>query len=460
MKSLRNRIGTLGTLAPLSGSYTILNGQLLPTPDNKRSYIDNGYSINDIVYSVVNLILDKIRVAPWGLYEVIDESSLKSYTGLIRRKNLSGKDYKQALYLRTKALQPITRANAKVGRLLELLKWPNPYETYSDNVTASCGFKLLTGDKYQWADLMTEGANEGVPFEIHNLPSQATGIIAERGFPPNVVGYQLTDDKIYTYSPKVVSHEIYWNPSWGVNQNLNGMSPLRAALKTLTRNNSAKDASSSKFQNNGLEAVLYVDDNRLSSEVANAQAKGVREKLNEEYSGPSNYGKLAISPYKMGVANLGLSPVELGIIESEKWDALLICAIYGVPPELQGFAPKTYNNLVEAEKALTSRSALPLLTSHRDTLNRKLQTSWGYKGVNVYVDFDMSVYTEMQEDIKEKVEWLIPLLDRGLPMNRALDLMGLEKIDHPYYDQPRVTTAMGQSIGEWDENEIDKELSQ
>ena len=32
-------------------------------------------------------------------------------------------------------------------------------------------------------------------------------------------------------------------------------------------------------------------------------------------------------------------------IESEKWDAVMLCNIYGVPPELLGLTQKTYNNV-------------------------------------------------------------------------------------------------------------------
>lgn len=42
------------------------NGLYVGPPDNQESYITNGYQLNDIVYSAIQLILDKITVAPWG----------------------------------------------------------------------------------------------------------------------------------------------------------------------------------------------------------------------------------------------------------------------------------------------------------------------------------------------------------------------------------------------------------
>jgi HK97 family phage portal protein len=460
LKSLKDRLGREEKAMPLNGTFQIVAGQLVSTPDNKQSYIDNGYNINDIVYSVVNLILDKVRIAPWCLYKVVDESSLKAYIGIVRKKNLTPKDYKKALEYRSKALEPITTANMSVGKLMELLKWPNEYETFPDFIANGCGYKLLTGDKYIWADILGAGANKGLPQNLWLLPSQQTNIKATTTFPVKETGYEITTWNL-NYTKEEVLHEKYWNPNWGVNgQQLYGMSPLKAALKTLTRNNYAKDASSAKYQNNGLEAIVYVDDQRLTGEVAQAQATALKAKLISEYTGASNQGKIAASGYKVGVANLGLSPVELGIIESEKWDMRMICNIFGVPSQMMNDPEnKTYNNQNEGEKALTTRSALPLLTSMRDNLNRKLQTDWGFKGQNVFVDFDMGVFTELQEDVAEVMKWLQPLLDRGFPLNRALDILNIETIDDPLFDESWITPQMGTPLSEWSANSVDNALN-
>ncbi len=94
-----------------------------------------------------------------------------------------------------------------------------------------------------------------------------------------------------------------------------------------------------------------------------------------------------------------MSPVELDIIESEKWDMKALCNIYGVPSQLLNDADnKTYNNQREGEKALTVRCAIPLLVGIRDNLNRKLHSDWGYRGSDIYVDFDPTVYSELEAE--------------------------------------------------------------
>jgi phage portal protein BeeE len=204
--------------------------------------------------------------------------------------------------------------------------------------------------------------------------------------------------------------------------------------------------------------VIYVDEPGISDAQGKHQhAKATKQALISEYTGTKNQGKIAVSPYKMGVANLGLSPVELGIIEAEKWDAVLLCAIYGVPPELIGVVSKTYNNVVEAEKALTSRSALPLLTSHRDNSNKKLQTDWGFRGQNVYVDYDVSVYTELQEDVNQILDWTNKLI--AVRPNEQRTLAGLEADPDPLMDQLWVTTAGRQPLEDYQIGAVDEALN-
>jgi hypothetical protein len=87
---------------------------------------------------------------------------------------------------------------------------------------------------------------------------------------------------------------------------------------------------------------------------------------------------------------------------------------------------KTFNNQKEGEKALTMRCALPQLNSFREHFNRKLKTDWGYAGKNIVVDYDMSVYSELQDDLATKWNWV-----KELPVSWAykLDLMGMDYED-------------------------------
>lgn len=445
---------------------SMMGGRLVSIPDSGINYISKGYNINDIVYSIITLILDKVRVAPWAVYQVKDESSLKAYHAIQRKKDITAEDFRKAKDLSLKAFEPV-RNPGKIG---DLLQNPNPNaaasESFNDFVANGCGYKLLTGNKLIWADMLDAGANKGLPNSLHIMPSQFIQLLIKSGFPGRVLGYEMSlialTDKL-GFTTEEVYHEKYMNYNWGVNgEQFWGMAPLKAALRRTNRNNSALDASTAKLQNGGVEAIVYVDDDRIPAKDALGQAAKTKTALINEYTGPNNWGKIISVPYKTGVANLGLSPVELDILVSEKHDLRFFCNVYGAPSQLLNDPEnKIYNNSKEGEKALTNRCALPLLTSFRDGFNGKLHKDWGWKDKKGwFIDFDMTVFSELQQDIKEMMEWLDKLIARGFPLNRALDLLNIEKIDEAVFDEPWITPAMGMPLSEWSMNDIDSTLTE
>ena len=442
-------------------SYSMMNGTFVGIADNRSNYILDGYQVNDVIYSVVSVITDKVRMPDWGVYKVVDEKAMNTYLGLMRKKNLTTEDYKLAGELRKKALEPV-----KVDWLSDLMKYPNDYETMQDLVANSSGYKLLTGGRAIWAETLDAGANQGKPYALHNLPYDQVSIIAKTNvFPIVEAGYTMTIEAGLNFSKQSVLHDKFQNYQWDVNgSHLYGMSPLRAALRRISRSNDAVKASAAMFQNQGVKGVLYMDDPRVINGGASImdsakQVQAIKEKLTRgEWVGADNAGRIGVSGYKLGWQEVGLSPVDLAIIESEKWDLKRFCSIYGVPSQLVGDSEaSTYANVKEAEKALTTRCAMPLLVSFRNHLNRKLETDWGYAGKGYFVDFDQTVFTELQEDIVEKSQWVNTL--KGLSPNEQRNLLGLETIDNPLFDEPWVTTDMGMPLSEWTMEQSQVDLS-
>lgn len=413
---------------PTQGTFIEVNSQITWIPDNLESYVVNGYQANDIIYSIINMIMDKIKVAPWGLYKIIDENALKQYNSFLEQK-----DWMNALKMRRKALEPMTRLDNKTGRLAELLKWPNEFQTWNDLVADDSGFINILGNNYMWGNLLEKGANVGLPGELINAPAQYMVIKATRNFPQRVTGYMLQTGEIRDFTKEEILHEKLFNPAYNIGgSGLYGMSPIKAATRTVTRNNASKKAGATQLDNNGGAGIAYIDDPLVPANGRDAQAKAVKAVWDRDYTGAGAYNKVAFSGYKMGFVSVGMSLKEMALTDVEQVDLRILCNVWGVPSYLLNDPEnKTYNSANEAEKALTSRCALPRLISIRNSFNRKIQTDWGMKGVNVYCDFDMSVYTELQEDQKEKWEWV-----SKLPVSPAykLEMMGLDVPDDPNLD--------------------------
>ena len=419
----KKKINTLFPTIPMNSQIAIERGIVTWQGADQRSFVDDGYVANDIVYSIIKLITDKAKLAPFHVYKVVDEKAAKKYKSLAAQKDINLKELET---LHKKAYELYTGDQ----RLNELLKYPNEEDCWSDLVEQWCGFKLITGNSFIYGKLIEAGNNQGKPYELFALPSQYMAIIANINvFPPTRAGYQLYYGEMWSFDTKEILHDKYFNPQWGVTGGqLYGQSPLRAAAKNLTRSNEAKTAAVASFQNGGPAGVLFMNDERFDPTSGQAQAQALKKAVSEK-GGSLNYNSIAVSGYKVDWKQIGLSPVELNIIESEKWDLKALCNIYGVPSQLLNDSDsKTYNNQREGEKALTLRCAIPLLNALTENLNRKLHTDWGYKGTNLYVDYDLSVYGELEANKSEQTDWL----DKAwwISPKQKLDIMNIEVPDY------------------------------
>ena len=397
----KKKINTLFPTIPMNSQIAIERGIVTWQGADQRSFVDDGYVANDIVYSIIKLITDKAKIAPFHVYRVVDEKAAKKYKSLAAQKDINLKELET---LHKKAYELYTGDQ----RLNELLKYPNEEDCWSDLVEQWCGFKLITGNSFIYGKLIEAGNNQGKPYELFALPSQYMAIIANINvFPPTRAGYQLYYGQMWSFDTKEILHDKYFNPQWGVTGGqLYGQSPLRAAAKNLTRSNEAKTAAVASFQNGGPAGVLFMNDERFDPTSGQAQAQALKTAVSQK-GGAANFNSIEVSGYKVDWKQIGLSPVELNIIESEKWDLKALCNIYGVPSQLLNDSDsKTYNNQREGEKALTLRCAIPLLNALTENLNRKLHTDWGYKGTNLYVDYDLSVYGELEANKSEQTAWL------------------------------------------------------
>ncbi|CAB4121827.1 COG4695 Phage-related protein [uncultured Caudovirales phage] len=428
--TLRN--GYLGNNPPpMYGDVVTWQGQ------NGVNQVKNGYCANDIVYSIIRLIEEKCKQAPWAEYEVIDAQKYKQYKGMLARPDLI-QDWDKVAEIKDAALR-LVKTPTKVT---DLLLHPNDEDTWGDLIEQMVGFKLITGNTYVYGKKILAGKNVGMPNSLHIMPSQYMSIIANLNeFPINITGYQLYMQYIQMFDKEEILHDKYFNPEWSIiGLQLYGLSPLQAAAKVLTRSNEGKNASVAAYKNGGPKGVLFVDDQRYDGNVAVQEAMAVRKKL-AQFQGSDQFNQVATSGYKMGFTPLGLSPVDLDLLNAENMDLRALCNVYQVPSQLLNDPDnKTFSNTKEGEKALTVRCAIPALASIRDQFNRKFQKDWNAKGR--VIDFDTSVYTELQEGKLDTVTWLEKSC---LTLERRYEILG-EKVPDWMDEQTRRTILVPSSI--------------
>lgn len=373
---LRRSIGS----EVISEMLKMVRGRAIYPPDNVETYIDKGYLFNPVVYSIVSFIAQKAGAIPWGVYEVKNDKALHSYKSA-NSYNLNTK------IIKTKALVALPD-----HELNAIFMKPNILQGWAEFIEQVVGFKLVTGNSYIHMIGPTAGLNKGSIREMWNIPSQIIRPIAGGRMEP-IKGYKyLTQDA--PIPAEQVIHLKYWTPEYFNGQNLVGLSPLRASLRLITKSNSSFDSSVGALQNQGAFGIISAE---KDTDLTEEQADMIESRLREKVGGPANRGKNIVTSATLKWQQMGMSPVDLNIIESDRMDLRALCNVYHVPSELfNDTANKTYSNTKEAGSAVYTNAVLPALNQFRDALNQYI--SGKYPGL--YCDYDASMISELQDDLQ------------------------------------------------------------
>jgi HK97 family phage portal protein len=357
-------------------------------PDNIESYITQGYLYNPTVYSIISFIAEKASSIPWGVYEVKSDKALNIY----KSASHDLPQYKKQA-VKTKALVQLPNHD-----LNQLFVKPNDLQSWSELTEQEIGFLLLTGNYYTQCIGPEGGANAGAIREMWPIPSQIVSIVAGDRFEP-IKQYELKGDRGVIIPKEQMMHVKYWTPNATNGQFLYGVSPIQAGRRVITRSNSSYDASVSMFQNMGAQGFISqkpIGKDSLVDPLTEEQAEAIAKRLAKK-TGAKNAGKPMVTIVPLDWTQTGMSAVDLAIIESDKMDLRTICNLYHVPSELFNDASnKTYSNTKEAGSAVYTNAVIPALTKKRDAMNKMIA---GRYGANIYVDFDTSMISELQDDI-------------------------------------------------------------
>lgn len=401
--------------------------------DSFQTYVDKGYQYNADVYSVINLITRKAATAAPILYEIVDDRAFQRYKSFTANMS-KPQDIAEANHLRQKALVEVDERHP----IIQTLHNPNDFQSFYEFMDNYLGFKLITGNSYVYGVGAVTGPNAGKFKQLYVLPAHLTRIVSGGKYDP-VKGYTITT--AYDFQEimaEKVMHSKYWNSDYSVEgSHLYGQSPLRAALRVLQQSNDAQTASVKMLQNTGAQGILF--DNSDDSFLTPEQAADIKRMYKTEYSGPENAGNIIVTSAKIGWQQLGLSAVDLQIMEAMKMNLRQLCNIYRVNSALLNDPDnKTYNNMYEARKALISDAILPELTSARADFNKWLVEPYNKsENKRYFLDFDLDVFPELQEDKKEQIQYL----ERAwwLTPNQKLEEMGYGRSEDPNMDKVYVS---------------------
>ena len=379
---------------------------------NAKTYIEQGFNINPIVYSVISQMATKTSSVPYCIKKIEDKGKKSKLNNLLKatKHNLTPQQEVKRLMLETKAYTEI-EYDMPLDR-------PNTMQTWNEFMELYKTFIKLTGNVYIYKLMPSEGANAGTPIAMYLLPSHLMEIMLKKdadmmSTESPILGYKLIEGNIgMTFLENEVTHIKYPNPNFDLEgSHLYGLAPIRATLKNIETSNLALDLNIKTMKNGGAFGLIHSKGNTPLTEI---QAKGLKDRLKEMDKDPDKLAKIAGVSAEIGFTRLSLTTDELKLFEYLNFDQKQICNALGWSDKLLNNDSTKYgDNIKEHRKQVVIDNIIPDLELFAVAFNNDILPLFkNYKGTCLY--FEYSELPEMQEDMKKMVDWIIPSVKEGL----------------------------------------------
>jgi HK97 family phage portal protein len=321
----------------------VLNpGQPVWSPRNYGSFAKEAYGKNVVAYQAINRIADAIASVKLGIY--------RGETELVEHP------------------------------LAKLLNRPNPLQSHGDYMRAKVGFLLLAGNGYE--ERVTVGKQVR---ELYQLRPDRMKIIPSNSGVPAAYVYTVNQQSVrFDVEPRTLESDVRQLKMWNPIDDWYGMSPIDAGAYAIDQNNESMNWMQALLQNSARPsgAITVKDSGTLSDENFNR----LKAQIEEQYSGSSNAGRPMLLEGGLEWQQMGLSPTDMGIIDTKFSSARDVALAFGVPPQLLGIpGDNTYANYAEARLAFWEDTALPLLEMILSDWNGWLAAPFG---VEIRADVD------------------------------------------------------------------------
>lgn len=380
-----------------NAAQPILFGGPAVYPDvNLLRFVQDAYSANATVYTIVSLTARKFGSIPRYVYTIANQKSARQYKALLKQGRFS---VNQLGKLEKKAYDE----DIVEGPFSELLARPNPAEGQDSFYESICTFYMVCGESFIWLNrgdidgMEDEEADKVAPAEMYWIPPQYMRIIPDPEDVWGALGYIFVINGQEVFLRK--SDVIHWkkpNPNFDANTrtHMRGFSPLNAGNKLVTQDESATDASVAMQQNDGAKGVLY---NASLDNLDPVQKSQLETTIGRKVNNRDVKGAIATLQGTWGYLDLGQTSVDMELVASQEAVFVRICNLYGINP-MMFLANATYENIQQARKDLITGLILPMACSLRDEMNRVLLPAFGL-GKDMTHDVDVSQLPELQNDM-------------------------------------------------------------
>jgi HK97 family phage portal protein len=293
-------------------------GQPVWSPRNYGSFAKEAYQKNVVAYQAINRVADAIASVKLGIYR--GEKELVDHP------------------------------------LAALLKRPNPLQSYGDYMRAKVGFILLSGNGYEERVTVEKEVHE-----LYQLRPDRMKIIPSTTGIPFAYEYSVNQRKVaFPVDERTLESDLRHLKLFNPTDDWYGMSPIEAGAYAIDQNNESMSWLQSLLQNSARPsgALTIKDGGTLTPDNFNR----LKTQMEEQYSGSANAGRPILLEGGLEWQQMGLSPTDMGILETKFSSSRDIALAFGVPPQLLGIpGDNTYSNYSEARLAFWEDTALPML---------------------------------------------------------------------------------------------------
>jgi HK97 family phage portal protein len=364
-----------------TSSIMVMNpGQPVWSPRDYKSFADEGYSKNVVAYQAINRIAEAIGSVRWTAW----------------------------------------RGDVELTEspLMDLIKRPNPTQSYQEYLMAKVGFLMISGNSYE--ERVVVG---GQPRDLYNLrPDRMKITPASNGIPASYC-YEFNSRKIFwDVDPLTLQSDIMHTKLFNPTNDWYGMAPIEAGAFAIDQHNESMKWMQALLQNSARPSgALVTKDGESLSEDNYTRLKA---QIQEQYQGASNAGRPMLLEGGLSWQAMGLSPTDMGIIESKYSSARDVCLAFGVPPQLLGIpGDNTYSNYAEARLAFWEDTVMPLLD--------RIAAGWNQWLGPFFGDQELRPDLDQIPAIADKRMTLWDMADKStdLTINERRELKGFEPIE-------------------------------
>ncbi len=271
----------------------------------------------------------------------------------------------------------VTEKTLESGPLVELLQCPNPTQCYQAFLASITMPLLIDGNSYILGNIISKQGKG----ELISLRPDRVEIKTSSAGQPTHYEYKINNETFaYPIDPQTHHSDILHIKEPHPTDDLYGLSPMEAAGISIDQHNESSTWNKKLLENSArFPGILTMKDPGIGTpRMTQTQLSDISNKLNTQYTGFQNAGKIPVFNFDMAFQSLGMTPTDMDWLNAKNSTARDICLAFGYPPHLLGMAEgATFNNVGEAKLSFYEETVIPLTKRIHSALSHFLSQQTG-----------------------------------------------------------------------------------